>query len=309
MKRLPEGLWPVMITAFKPDNTIDFDGVRKITDMYLASGANGMFANCLSSEMYQLTREERLSLTKTVVDHCKGKVPVVATGSFYANGSDNAEFIKELYDLGVEAVILISSILAEPEESDDILKRRIEEIMEDTGDIPLGLYECPVPYKRVISPDMMGWLAQTDRFWYHKDTSCNNAAIKKKLDKIKGSNYQLYNADTPSALQSLKDGGMGISPISGNFYPELYGHFLKLYREGDFKTLEQLSAELSVMDKVTHEFYPMSAKIFLEKRGMDICTNTRIPMAKMEEKDKNILDSMMKMFRRISEEYGIESVI
>ena len=55
MKNLPEGLWPVMITAFKPDNTLDLDGVRKITDMYLAAGANGMFANCLSSEMYQLT--------------------------------------------------------------------------------------------------------------------------------------------------------------------------------------------------------------------------------------------------------------
>ena len=210
-----------MITAFKPDNNLDLDGVRKITDMYLDAGANGMFANCLSSEMYQLTREERLLLTKTVVDHCNRKVPVVATGSFYIHGNENADFIKEIHDLGVDAVILISSILAEPEESDEILKRRLEEIMEETDDIPLGLYECPVPYKRVISPDMMAWLGESGRFWYHKDTSCDNSAIKRKLDKILGSNYQLYNADTPTALKSLRDGGMGISPISGNFYPEL----------------------------------------------------------------------------------------
>ena len=58
MKKLPEGLWPVMITAFKPDNTLDLDGVRRITDMYLDSGASGMFANCLSSEMFQLTRAD-----------------------------------------------------------------------------------------------------------------------------------------------------------------------------------------------------------------------------------------------------------
>jgi 4-hydroxy-tetrahydrodipicolinate synthase len=206
MKKLPSGLWPVMITAFKADNTLDLDGVRKITDMYLAAGANGMFANCLSSEMFQLTREERLKLTKTVVDHCKDEVPVVATGSFYRHGYENAEFIKEIYDLGVEAVILITSILAEPEESDDMLKRRIEEIMAETGDIPLGLYECPVPYKRVISPDMMKWLAETGRFWYHKDTTCDAAAINRKLDKISGSDFQLYNADTPSALESLRDG-------------------------------------------------------------------------------------------------------
>ena len=267
MKRLPEGLWPVMITAFKADNTIDHDGVRKITDMYLDAGANGMFANCLSSEMFQLTREERLELTKTVVDHCRGKVPVVATGSFYIHGNENADFIKEIYDLGVEAVILISSILAEPEESDEILKRRLEEIMDETGSIPLGLYECPVPYKRVISPTMMGWLAETGRFWYHKDTSCDNSSIKRKLDKILGSNYQLYNADTPTALGSLRDGGKGISPISGNFYPELYGHFLELYKEGEIDALEKLNTRLTVMDKITHDFYPWSPKLFLEKKG------------------------------------------
>lgn len=309
MERLPSGLWPVMITAFKPDNTLDLDGVRKITDMYLDAGANGMFANCLSSEMFQLTRQERLELTKTVVDHCNGKVPVVATGSFYIHGNENADFIKEIYDLGVDAVILISSVLAEPEESDEILKRRLEEIIEETDNIPLGLYECPVPYKRVIRPEMMSWLAESGRFWYHKDTSCDNTAIKKKLDKINGSNYQLYNADTPTALQSMRDGGMGISPISGNFYPELYGHFLKLYNDGNTVDLERLNTKLTVMDRITHDFYPWSAKLFLEKRGMDICTNTRIPMGKMEVKDKNIMDALYKMFMDISDEFGIESVI
>jgi len=309
MKKLPEGLWPVMITAFKPDNSLDLDGVRKITDMYLDAGASGMFANCLSSEMFQLTREERLELTKTVVDHCKGKVPVVATGSFYIHGYENAEFIKEIYDLGVEAVILITSILAEPDESDDILKRRIEEIMAETGDIPLGLYECPVPYKRVISPAMMKWLASTGRFWYHKDTTCDAGAINRKLDMIKGSQFQLYNADTPSALESLWDGAKGISPISGNFYPEFYGHFLKLFYQRKEEELEQLNTYLTVMDHVTHDFYPWSAKLFLEKRGMDICTNTRIPMSKMAVKDKNIQGALYKMFQHILDEFDINPVI
>jgi 4-hydroxy-tetrahydrodipicolinate synthase len=309
MKKLPEGLWPVMITAFKPDNALDLDGVRKITDMYLASGASGMFANCLSSEMFQLTREERLELTKTVVDHCKGNVPVVATGSFYRHGYENAEFIKEIYDLGVEAVILITSVLAEPEESDEVLQRRIEEIMAETGDIPLGLYECPVPYKRVISPDMMEWLASTGRFWYHKDTTCDAGAIKKKLDKIKGSDFQLYNADTPSALDSLRDGAKGISPISGNFYPELYGHFLKLFNESKKEELEALNTYLTVMDRITHDFYPWSAKLFLERRGLDICTNTRIPMSRLHVKDRNIYEALYRMFQHIMDEFGISPVI
>lgn len=309
MNKLPEGLWPVMITPFKSNNEIDHDGVRKVTDAYLAGGANGMFANCLSSEMFQLTREERLALTKTVVDHCKDKVPVVATGSFYDSTKENTEFIKEIYDTGADAVILISSILAEPEEGEEVLKQRIEEIMNDTGDIPLGMYECPVPYKKLISPEMMLWLAETGRFYYFKDTACDSGAIKKKLDSIAGSDFQLYNADTLTALQSLQDGGKGISPISGNFYPELYGHFLKLYNAGDMETLERLNTKLALMDRITHDFYPWSAKVFLEKRGMDICTNTRIPMAKMSGRDKTILNALHTMFEEVSLEFGIESVI
>ena len=74
-------------------------------------------------------------------------------------------------------------------------------------------------------------------------------------------------------------------------------------------TLENLNTKLTVMDKVTDDFYPWSAKLFLEKRGLDICTNTRIPMRKMTVKDKIILDALLKMFEQISEEFGIKSVI
>ncbi len=306
MNNLPEGLWPVMITSFKPDNTLDLDGVKRITDMYLAAGADGMFANCLSSEMFQLTREERLTLTKTVVDHCKGKVPVVATGSFYDDSKSNADFVKEIYNLGVDAVILISSILVEPSDSDDVLKNRLEELMEQTNDIPLGLYECPVPYKRVISPDMMAWLAGTGRFWYHKDTTCNAAVIKQKVDKVKGSPFNLYNADTVTALDSLRAGAAGISPISGNFYPELYGHYMKLYREGKNEELESLHTNLAIMDKITHDFYPWSSKLFLEKRGFDLCTNTRIPMSKMGVQEQNRHNDLLKMFHKVMAEFEVD---
>ena len=155
----------------------------------------------------------------------------------------------------------------------------------------------------------MEWLASTGRFWYHKDTTCDAVAIKRKLDKIKDSDFQLYNADTPSALESLKDGAKGISPISGNFYPELYGHYLKLFREGRSSELELLNTYLTLMDRITHDFYPWAAKLFLEKRGMDICTNTRIPMSKLHVKDYNIQDALFRMFQHIMDEFEIESAI
>ncbi len=168
MSLLPKGLWPVMITPFKPNNTIDIDGLERLTNMYLDAGSNGMFANCLSSEMYQLTTDERLLLTSSVVKFCDGKVPVVATGTFNRGGASNIDFIKKIYDTGINAAILITSMLVEPDENDDVLKSRLEKIMNATGNIPLGVYECPVPYKRLLSTEMLKWMASTGRLFIIK---------------------------------------------------------------------------------------------------------------------------------------------
>ncbi len=47
--------------------------------------------------------------------------------------------------------------------------------------IPLGFYECPHPYKRVLDPETMAWCASTGRFIFLKDTCCDLAQIRAKL--------------------------------------------------------------------------------------------------------------------------------
>ena len=88
-----------------------------------------------------------LLVTRTVVNHVQSKVPVVATGTFSRNITANGEFIRKIHGTGVQAVILITSMLVEPDESEDVLKTRLEAVMAQTADIPLGVYECPVPYR------------------------------------------------------------------------------------------------------------------------------------------------------------------
>lgn len=308
--KLPGGLWPVMLTPLKENSQPDLNGLRKLTDYYLAAGANGMFANCLSSEMFQLTEEERLMITQAVVNHCEGKVPVVATGSFTSDVNKSSEFIKKIYDTGVAAVVLTSSIVVAPGESDSIFKQRLEKILEKTGEIPLGVYECPVPYKRLISKDIMKWMGETGRFLYHKDTSCNSDNIREKIEAVKGSNLNIMNADTPTALDTLSDGGQGISPIAGNFYSEPYSYMIKTFNEqGRTPELEELSAYLSIMDAFTDKFYPLSAKLFLQKRGLDITATTRIPIPSLNYRDWNNLDSLMLVLKSLAEKFGIELVL
>jgi 4-hydroxy-tetrahydrodipicolinate synthase len=307
---LPEGLWPVMLTPLQDNNALDLSGLQVLTDMYMNAGANGLFTNCLSGEMYQLTEEERLVVIRTVVKQSNGKVPVVATGTFSPNVQTNAEFIKKVYESGAAAVILITGILAEMDEPEEVLKKRIEAIMQQTGDVPLGLYECPVPYKRLASPQLMQWLAESGRFVYHKDTSCHTGAIEKKMQAIQGSIFGLYNADTPTALDSLERGARGISPISANFYPELFTYLLQNFRtSGRTGELEEYYAMLVVLDKLVHTFYPYSAKLFLQKRGLNITTRSRIPTEYMTQADRLRFDGLFKVFENLAYANGLELVV
>ena len=88
---------PVMITPFDLKAKVDLDAVSRLIDFYLAAGVKGFFANCLSSEMFSISDEERLALTKYVVDHVNGEVPVVATGSFGATMENKANFTASIF--------------------------------------------------------------------------------------------------------------------------------------------------------------------------------------------------------------------
>lgn len=283
---LPGGLWPVMLTPFRDDGRVDEDALVHLVHFYVEAGASGLFASCLSSEMYHLSEEERLAVVRITLAAADARVPVVATGNLTGTPGHDADFIARLHEAGVAAAVLVTGLLAGSGEDEDVLRRNAEEVMRRTGEVPLGLYECPVPYKRLLSPETLAWLAGSGRFLYHKDTSCDLEAIRRKLDAIRGTPLGLYNANTPTALESLRQGARGLSPISANFYPELFTHLLRAFAADPHAAeLASLSALLSVMDNVTHAFYPLSAKLYLRERGLPITPTCRTPVPPMAYED------------------------
>lgn len=278
MRILPDGLWPVMLTPFNDQNEIDTQGLRELTDLYINAGASGLFANCLSSEMFQLSEEERLTITKIVIEQSAGRVPVIATGTFGNNSQKHISFIKRINDLGTTAVIINSNQLVNQNESDELLIKNMEILVKQTNDIPLGVYECPLPYRRLLSSEVMRWLTVTDRFLYLKDTSCDISIINQKLEIVKSSSLKLYNAHFPSSLQSLKIGAAGISTIGANYFPEIYNYLVNNFNSKEIEQkIVKTNSLLTSIDPHLHEFYPYSAKFFLQLRGMPISTHTRAP--------------------------------
>ncbi|WP_316807849.1 dihydrodipicolinate synthase family protein [Pedobacter agri] len=276
MENAQKGFIPVMLTPFLSNGNIDYPALTQLTEIYLQAGASGLFANCLSSEMFELSDEERIQAVKHVIKITDGAVPVVATGTFGGAISKQADFVKAISDLGVEAVIAITSLLADENETDEVFNERVFDLFDQTPDIPIGFYECPVPYKRVLKPRQLADFVATGRVIYHKDTCLDLVQIKEKLRLTDGHAFGLYDAYMVHAVESLKAGSSGLSCIQGNYFPELIVWLCDHY-DNELMKDEVAIVQQFIVDNmdVMHNVYPIVSKYFLQKRGLDISTFTR----------------------------------
>jgi 4-hydroxy-tetrahydrodipicolinate synthase len=299
---------PVMLTPFKEDGKIDLNGLTEIIELYLQAGAKGLFANCQSSEMFHLSDEERLLIVRHTLKITDGRVPVVAVGNFGTTIAEQADFIHKIYGTGVKAVIIVTGLIAEENESDEVFNERIFELFNLTGQIPLGFYECPEPYKRVLSAEQLEKFVATGRIIYHKDTCLDIEMIK---DKLKATNdvdsFGLYDAYAVNAVASLEAGAAGLSCIQGNFFPELIvwlcDHFDDINANGSVCKVQQF---LTDHMEVIHHAYPIVAKYYLQKRGINISTFTRTNTEDFTLEVKNNVDILYDKYNLLQKELKAE---
>ena len=285
------GNWPVMITPFNEDKSIDWASLDNLIEWYLGANIKGLFAVCQSSEMFDLSNQERLDLASHVVKRVDGRVPVIATGTFPDNTMNQAEMVEKIYNTGVHAVIVLTNLFATAEEPDSVWMKNIEKLLSETGEIPLGLYECPFPYKRLIPPETMAWVVETNRFFWSKDTSENIIQIKERLKVLKGSDLSLYNAHTGSLLESLQEGVVGFAGIDSNYYPHLYSWMCENW-ENEPALSKELQQFFNWGRKIIDIKYPLSAKEYLVLLEVIKSSTTRLKKEKFNQAEIEDLRKM-----------------
>ncbi len=256
------GLWPVMLTPFMPTGEIDYASLERLINWYEECGVDGLFAACQSSEIFFLTLEERENLVRFVKQHAH--VPVIASGHV---SDDIGEQINELLRMraaGADALILITNRLARQDDPSEVFMHNLQTILAALpADVPLGFYECPYPYKRLISLEELKWCADSGRFYFMKDTCCNLDQIHQRLQVIEGSPLKLFNANTTTLLASLKAGAAGFSGVMMNFHPELYAWLMRSWKEQP-EAAQMVQDFLTMFSFIEMQVYPVNAKYHLQ---------------------------------------------
>ena len=255
------GLWPVMITPFTDGGEIDYASLERLIDWYEKNGAAGLFAACQSSEIFFLNLRERVELVRFVKQHAH--VPVIASGHVACGLREQAEELKQIEDAGADALILITNRLVPAGRQQESMIPALEYLLGELDPaVPLGFYECPYPFKRLITDDELRWAAESGRFAFMKDTCCDIERIRGRIACIQGSPLQLFNANSTIYLDSLRAGAAGFSGVMMNFHMDLYRWLFDNWEREPEKAVD-LQSFLTLFSEIERQYYPVNAKYHL----------------------------------------------
>lgn len=284
MTKRAAGIIPVMITPFRPDGEIDWDGYEALIEWYIANGSQALFAACQSSEMRFLSLEERVSLSRFAVDKVAGRIAVVSSGHVSDSLDDQIGELKAIADTGADAVILVSNRLA-PETGDAAgVRASLDALLAALPeDVPLGLYECPAPYRRLLSDDEIEFCAQSGRFILLKDVSCDLDTVKRRTKLAEGSPFLICNANAAIAYPAMQVTGAGFCGVMNNFHPDLY-RWLQDHGQDHPELAEELAVFLVLSAQTEPMGYPKLAKLYHQRLGTFADTSSRAVQYDIHEK-------------------------
>ena len=270
------GIVPVMLTPFTAGDRIDYPALAKLIDWYLEKGVDALFAVCQSSEMQFLSLEERVELANFVVQHVNGRIPVIASGHLSDDIDAQKSELLAMAQTGIDALVLVTNHLDPRNEGSEVFYATLNTLLDTLpASLPLGLYECPAPYRRLLSDDEFTWCANSGRFVVLKDVSCDLPTVERRVRLAQGTPLNVINANAAIAWPAILAGSQGFSGVFTNFHPELYSW---LWREG--KNQRALADELAIflsLGAVSETLgYPKNAKIYHQRLGTFDSINCRV---------------------------------
>ncbi|XDZ65659.1 dihydrodipicolinate synthase family protein [Alphaproteobacteria bacterium LSUCC0684] len=270
------GIVPVMLTPFKDTGDIDWEGLEALIHWYLDHGAEALFSVCQSSEMAALSLAERGDLARFTVKTVAGRVPVLASGHVADSMDDQIIELQTLADTGIDCLVLVTNRLDTANTGRQAFVQSLKAITATLpDDLPLGLYECPAPFRRLLDDDEVKIIADDPRFVFLKDVSCDLSTVKRRLSLAEGSALAINNANAAIASDALKAGADGFCGVFTNFHPDLY-RWLQDEGPSNPELAYEMAIFLALAAATEPMGYPKLAKLYHQRLGTFASPHSRV---------------------------------
>ena len=149
------GVWNIVPTPFRPDEELDLDSLRTLTDFVVGSGVDGMTILGVLGEGAKVSDSERSAIIDITLAQADGRVPVCVTVSA-ASGYRAAEYAREARAKGAHSVMLSAPPLPRP--NDDAVRRHYLRVAEAVPELPVVVQDLPT-LGVWMSPELIGRMA------------------------------------------------------------------------------------------------------------------------------------------------------
>lgn len=220
------GMGVALTTPFLPDESIDFDTLDFHIDYLIESGADYIVALGTTAETPTLSREEKLSLEKHILDRVAGRIPVVVG----IGGNNTRSIVEELSTtdrLGEFAAIL-SVVPYYNKPTQEGMYRHFSAIAK-ASPIPVILYNIPGRSGVNMEVDTIIRLAREypGKIIGVKEASGNMEQATLIITR-RPAGFLVLSGDDSLAHSMISKGGDGVISVLGNAYPRQFTEMIHL---------------------------------------------------------------------------------
>lgn len=241
-----KGVFVPNVTPFNRHGMINSDDLGSLIDYWLESGIAGIVVNASTGEAPLISREERRTLIKLVLERVNGKVEVV-TGTGAIGTRETIELTRDAEDLGVEAALVITPFFYKP--SDEELFQHFASLLASI-DMPVILYNVPKFTGYSINPRIIERIVfECSNLIGIKDSSSSPGTMA-EIIRVVGDKINVLSGSADMMLPTLTLGGKGAIVAVANVIPETCVSLYNAFKDGDLKEAGRLQLRSSFVNKI-----------------------------------------------------------
>lgn len=281
-------LLTAMVTPFKADGSVDYDGAARLARMLVEDGSDGVVVSGTTGESPSLNDAEKVELVRVVKAAIPGKNVVAGTGSNDTHHS--VELSKLAMKAGADALLAVVPYYNKPPQEG--LYRHFKAIAEAV-DLPLILYNVPGRTSADLSNETVLRLAQVPGIVGIKDAT-GNIERGSQLLRDAPPDFAVYSGDDLTAVALMLLGGHGNISVTANVAPRAMSELCAAAMRGDASAAWAIQRRLLPLHKQLFvEANPIPVKWALHRMGR-IGSGIRLPLVPLAPSHHETLAAAMR---------------
>ncbi|HUR41691.1 MAG TPA: 4-hydroxy-tetrahydrodipicolinate synthase [Verrucomicrobiae bacterium] len=234
-----------LVTPMSADGAVDYDALRDLVDWHIEQGTDGIVAVGTTGESATLGVYEHVQVIRKVVEHARGRVPVVAgTG---ANSTVEAiELTREGKKAGAQAALMVTPYYNKPPQEG--LYQHYKKVAESV-DIPIVLYNVPGRTGCDMLPATVKRLAGVPGIVGLKEAHGTIQRVRELLALVLPKTFALLSGDDATACESILLGFTGDISVTANVAPKLMHEMCAAALARDGERARAVDAKLQPLHK------------------------------------------------------------